>query len=197
MEDIFKILKHNFENKNISTNVIIPNIKTINNLSKNSPAFTDPKYLPFYYRLGCEIKPKSVIQIGSNMGLVGACFLKGCDTVENWTCIDINNNHTNIIKSNLLKKYYLSIKNLFIIDDIKKIELKEKYDLAFLTENLDHIFYDCLMYLWDNTKSNGVLVVDFIFEKNIDEIFKNFCEVKNLNPFLFNTRYGTGILVKR
>jgi len=197
MEEIFKIVECKFENKNISTNTIIPNIKIINNSSKDSPAFTDPRYLPFYYRLGCEVAPKNVLQIGSNMGLIGACFLKGCNTVENWTCIDVNNFYTNITKSNLLKKYYLIFENFFIENDINKINLNKKYDFSFLTENLDHIFHDCLTYLWDNTKSNGVIVVDYIFEKNIDKIFKNFCEIKNLNPFLFNTRYGTGVLIKR
>ena len=88
MEEFFQKIKDKFEKSNISTINIIPKIKLADISSKLSPAFNDPKYLPFYYKLGSELAPSNVLQIGSSLGLIAAVFTKSCKTVEDWFIVD-------------------------------------------------------------------------------------------------------------
>lgn len=188
-----KVLE-SFTKKNISTDVILSNVKLLDSSSKNSPAYNDPKYFPFFYRLGCEVNPKKVIQIGSKLGLVGSSFLKGCKNVEEWHVFDDENCYKNIIDSNLrlsgCSKIFFESTDLFN-ESFLFAELgllTEKYDLKKMNF--------CLEFLWKNLKSECYLVVDYVEDPEIKENFYNFCFIKNRKPVLFNTRYGVGIIKK-
>jgi hypothetical protein len=193
LEEYFKKIEDNLKKGSITTDVIIPNVKLLNFSSKNSPEFNDFNYLPFYYHLGNYLKPKKVIQIGSKLGLVGACFLKSCKTVEEWTIYEDFNQNYRFVDSNLRLN---GCKNI-LFKNIKKdeVENNKNTDIAFLSEKFDNektvIF---LEFLWNSLKNDSYLIVDYIKDDQISEIFQNFYFIKNRKPILFNTRYGLGIL---
>lgn len=186
----------------ISTDILLGSVKLLDSSSRNTASFNDNRYLPFYYYLGKEIKhPISVIQIGTKLGLVGACFMQGCSHVADWHAIEDGSDQrfpTNIIKSNL-KKYCKGISDLettiaTISDDSSEDDF---YDIAFLSEKYDKDnIQSYLEFLWHRLKPEGLLVVDYIQnEVNLD-VFKGFCRVKNREPKILDTRYGVGIIVR-
>lgn len=192
---VIDIVEKSFQ-RDISTEIILPNIKVLNSSSKQSPEFLDPKYLPFYYRLGKELNCKSAIQIGSKLGLVASSFLKGCKSIESWCFFDEIKPPINIIESNLkINGCYDCFFN-FPID--LNMDTKILYDIAFLSQPYDSnksLLY--MKFLWEKIKSNSFFIVDYIFEKNIGEAFQDFCAIKNRTPRIIKTRYGIGIISKQ
>jgi hypothetical protein len=200
MIDQIKLVESKFYKRDISVDVIMPHVKMLDSSSKDSPAFLDPKYLPFYYRLGCEIKSRDIIQIGSNLGLIGAAFMKGCKTVNNWQIIDSKKTFINIVESNL--KLNGNPKVTFRYLDENPIDLDEKVellaDVAFISEPQEEKnLMKYMDFLWNRLKSNGLLVVDHFDTPVINKYFLSFCSIKNKEPILFKTRYGVGILIKQ
>ncbi len=192
IESLLGVVEATFENKSISTDVLLSGVKVLDATSKSSPAFNDPRYLPFYCRLGCVFKPKQVIQIGPKLGLVGASFLKGCRTTEKWTVIGDNQSVSSIVASNLKLDRELNIEFWQLNDFLKVKDILLK-DMALLSEPYDKIF-DHLEFLWSQLRPEGLLVIDYIQNDVINEAFLSFCRVKNREPKLFNTRYGVGII---
>jgi hypothetical protein len=199
MDQTLDIVANKFENRDIATDVILPNIKLLDTSSRQSPAFNDPRYLPFYYRLGCEIKPKKVLQFGSKIGLVSAAFLKGCKTVDEWFFIDENKTYLNIIESNLKLNGCNKIEFRFL--DKNPIENEEKFelyaDIALIAEEYDSKRLMTYMnFAWNSLKLDGLLVVDYIQKIDSHDAFMSFCEIKNRIPVFFKTRYKVGVLTK-
>lgn len=179
----------------IGTNVLLSNVKLLDFKSSETAAFRDSRYFPFYYHLGSQVSPECVLQIGPKLGLPAACFLQKCKTVDSWTIIEEPNLPKSMISANIKK--FLEKPVWFY--DINETEMLENYDLALLTEEYDHdLHVSHLNRLWDWLKPGGLLVVDYI---NTNEVvkgsFNDFCRVKNREPIVFSTRYGTGIIKKR
>lgn len=192
---IIEKVEKSFE-KDISTEVILPSIKVLNTLSKQSPEFLDPKYIPFYYRLGLELKCKTAIQIGSKLGLIACSFLKGCKSVESWYFFDENKPATNIIESNLKMNHCDNCFFNFPIDLNKQINFLA--DIAFLSQPYDsNISLNYMKFLWDRIKPNSFLIVDYVFQTEVQKTFEDFCSIKNKIPKIIKTRYGVGIILKQ
>lgn len=199
MDISFEALKNKFENQDIATEVILPNVKLLDQYSKQSPAFNDPKYIPFYYRLGYEISPIIVTQIGSNLGLIASSFLKSCKTVIEWTFIDQNKKINNIIKSNVYLSHNCKLSFIYLENrDIDDKKINQNYNnMVLITEDfLDTDFQKYLEYSWKILNNDGFLVVDYLCVKQKKEKFLEFCSIKNREPTLFNTRYKVGIVIK-
>lgn len=192
---IIEKVEKSFE-KDISTEVILPSIKVLNVSSKQSPEFLDPKYIPFYYRLGLELKCKIAIQVGSKLGLIASSFLKGCKSIEEWHFFDEIKPPINIIESNIkMSGCYKSDFN-FPVDLNKKINFLA--DIAFLSQPYDsNSSLSYMKFLWDRIKSNSFLIVDYVFQPDVKKSFEDFCSIKNRNPKIIKTRYGVGIISKQ
>jgi hypothetical protein len=186
-------------NHSISTDVLLPQVKLPNNSSKQSPAFSDPNYLPFYFRLGMESNPQVVCQIGCNLGLVGACFIKGCKTVREWISFDGKNQNSRFVESNLKLAGCpkITIKDLDFSTKNFDTNVEKVADMAFLSESFDIKKTEIsLDLLWNCLKPDGFLVVDYIHDTQIFASFQRFCQIKNREPVLFKTRYGIGIVIR-
>ena len=163
--------------------------------SKSAGDYNDVRYLPFYYHLGKQSSAKTVCQIGPKLGLVGACFLKSCETVDSWTIVDNKHNNCQITTSNLklnsnfYKKTFCDFVFYSTLDEIKSF-----YDICFITESFEKtVCFNYMEFMWESLSSEGLLVVDYITSNNA---FHEFCRVKNREPMIFNTRYGVGIVQK-
>lgn len=189
-------LKSKLTHSLMRSETLLGMVKVLDRSSRETPAFNDPKYLPFYYHLGTQCTPKKVIQIGSKLGLIGACFSQGCKTIESWLVIDEHSDSPpqNIIRSNLLMYseamivYRLFDEKLFEDNSADLCLLTEKYSLA-ATERYMEL-------LWDSLSSEGLLVVDYIHDEAMKKSLTEFCKVRNREPVLFDTRYGLGVVNK-
>ena len=185
-------LAHSF----MRSETLLGMVKVLDRSSRETPAFNDPKYLPFYYHLGTQCTPKRVIQVGSKLGLIGACFLQGCKTVENWLAVDeySDNPPHNIIRSNL-RMYSEAYINYMMFD--KELFEDNSTDLGLLTEKYGLAATERYMeLLWKSLRSEGLLVVDYIHDEAMKKSFTEFCKVRNREPVLFDTRYGLGVVNK-
>lgn len=188
----------------ISTKVLTSNFKFIDENNKKTCSFNDSKYIPFYYYLGKYINPKKVVELGFNLGLTSSVFFKSCKTTEYFLGIQIKTNEPwdrKLAESNLkinyknkFDTYYgnISDKNFFYLVD------QNKFDLCIINAigGYDTI-YTCADYIYSNLNKNSYFVMDYInkSEKN-KEIFFNIANGYKKEYKIFNTRNGTGVILK-
>lgn len=185
----------------IESRILLGTAKLLDSASKDSPAFNDPRYFPFYYHLGKHVEVKRVAQIGPVLGLPGACFLQGRRGVEEWYAMlpSGSTQPATIIVANL-KRYMSGLVNVYCVpaaslDNDSKPD--RPYDLALLTEKFEpEVTAKYLNYLWNGLSSEGLLVVDYIHDDAVKGTFDDFCRVKNRKPDVFKTRYGVGVLTR-
>lgn len=188
----------------ISGRSLLDRFSLIDESSRKSPPYVDPRYAPFYYYLGKCLNPKNMIEIGFDLGLLSASFLTSCRSVSSFFGFKENNKlgfFSNRLGIKNLKKVYKENKDFFygeVFD--KKLERKlrsEKWDLVLVNEEKE---YDKqLQYMemiWPNLSENGIMVVEYTkSHKPSKEAFKSFVEGKGIKFINFETRYGTGITI--
>lgn len=146
-------------------------------------AFSDPKYLPFYFHLKEIFKPKNVLNVNfSKFGLKEICLYS--DVIESY--------------AGICQKYDLEIK--WGIQNIKKItgkEIKLSDSLNF-NEKFDVILCDDPSYakkeienLWNLLNYNGVLVVENTYK---NEDFELLSFIVNREAVIFESRYNVGAI---
>jgi|SaaInlV_165m_DNA_1040744.scaffolds.fasta_scaffold01469_3 predicted O-methyltransferase YrrM len=204
LKEIVSNLESNLQDGLISPRIILSSLRFIDESSRKSGAYADPLYMPFYYHLGKHISPKSYIQIGFNLGLSSACFMKSCNSVEDFLAFQRKNEvfYSSRLSIKNVKNHY---KNNFSFyhggfhdEAFEKSVHSKKWDLIMVNER---ILYDthleCLEILWPFLSSGGFLVVDrVVSDKSAKDSFSNFCNIKNRDPFVIKTRYGVGIVQK-
>ncbi len=158
----------------------------------DSDAFKDPSYLPFYYHLGTMIKSKKVIEMGFNIGLLSNCFLQGCKTVERYVGFREKNKeyYSPLIGTHNVRDVYKG--DFEIIDETKDT----KFDLIIFGEEIpeDKLKKYTLLF-WEQLPSEGLLIIDYIFSNSQNNTnFIKICKLLNREPFVFDTRYGVGII---
>jgi hypothetical protein len=197
------ILRVKFQNSYIPSFSLLAQAKMLDAASRDTPAFNDTRYFPFYYHLGVELgylgdlplRPKRVCQIGSKLGLIGACFMKGCDSVEEWSAMESYDEYppASLIRSNLRLNGKAKVDFMMLNETLMKQEWP--MDLAMLTEKYESDkVSEYLEFFWKRLSPEGLLVVDYIEDDAVREPFKSFCRVKNREPEVFDTRYGVGII---
>lgn len=53
----------------ISGKLLLDRFCMINEDSRKSPSYSDPKFTAFYYHLGKYLEPKSLLEVGFDLGL--------------------------------------------------------------------------------------------------------------------------------
>lgn len=203
LQDLEKKLNFELSRQLVSTNVLLSRLSLLNEGSRLTPAYQDPRYIPFYYYLGKYITPKNLLEIGANLGFFSSAFLKSCKTVENILIFEK--------KQEVSDPPRFAIKNIKMVykkqldwhyGKILDVELqeklaKQKYDLCFFNEkslNYDEyrIFLDII---WERISEDGLLVFDFANDKG-KVAYEDFCKTKNRDFIILKTRYGTGLMRK-
>lgn len=193
-------LQHKLDYNLIETSILLGAVKLLDSSSKDTPAFNDLRYFPFYYHLGTQIKPKIIYQIGAKLGLIGACFMQGCKTVEEWHSMENFTELTlpaSIIESNLKKFSSGKVEFHGFNDNSLTQGIVDCIDLGLLTEKYSKEKTKLyLEFFWKYLNPEGLLVVDYIDDDDVNESFHDFCRVKNREPHVFKTRYGIGIITR-
>jgi hypothetical protein len=185
----------------ITSDKLLSKSKLLDTDLRGSPEYGDPRFFPFYFYLGQQLQSEAVLQIGSQIGLVGACFLQGCRTVEHWLSMDRPVNHHRslvcVTKSNIQKFCGGKVDCLYFGEDFKTGVLSRlsHHDTIFISEKFDKDLYkDTLEFSWKHLIVEGLLIADYINTDELRDVFDGFCRVKNRVPEKFNTRYGVGVL---
>lgn len=198
------LLKPALDSGLVSGRMLLDRMRFLDEASRMSAAYSDPKYAPFYYHLGKHLSPKSMIEMGFNLGLLGACFLKSCKTVERY--LGFQEQTEGYYSSRLgmanLRSSYKGKTDIYVgtvLDEgfTQKIS-PNPWDLVILNEEVGfdkHLLR--LDLLWPHVSENGVIVSEYIGRHTpAREAFEAFCLSQNRVPVVFDTRYGTGLVQK-
>lgn len=202
--DIAPILKSKIDKAAVPSHVLLDKFRVIDEYSRKTAAYTDPRYAPFYYYLGNLIKPESFAEIGFRLGLLSGSFLKSCKTVKTFFAFQpkIEGYYSNRIPlaniRSIYKKDMWFYHGLPTDEEFVDILARLKWDLVTINDegNYDsHRQY--LDVAWDNLAANGFIISDYaISHKPAKDAYIDFCKMKNREPILLKTRYGVGIIQK-
>lgn len=202
LDKIKEHLEKDLNSQTISGRCLLDRLCIINESSRKTSAYADHKYAPFYYHLGKYIKPESFLEIGFNIGLLSSCFLTSCKTVQRFFGFKEKNNE--FIPSRIgrinVKKFTKNIEiyNGQLYDDCFYNKIQEKWDVALINEEKD--FDKQLEYLeilWPHISDNGIVISEYVKSHPASNLaLKTFCDRKNIEPLVFDTRYGTALIKK-
>jgi hypothetical protein len=187
-------------NTHLDAAMLLSDAKLLDPATRDTPAFNDPRYLPFYYHLGGQLAPRAGYQIGSKLGLVGACFMRGAKVTQSWAAADAPDpavrHPARTIESNL-SLYCKGAVSSVVLDEAALRADGPPVDVCVLSERFPpdraELYLD---HLWRRLRSEGWLVVDYIGDEAGAAVFHKFCRVKNRQPVVFGTRYGLGVITR-
>lgn len=186
----------------VDARILLDRFRVIDEASRQTSAYTDPTYIPFYYHFGKYTSPQIVLEMGLRLGLFGGCLLTSCHTAEKY--IGFQQSLENVFYSPSLARS--NIRRVFkgdfycYVGDIfdKKFEdmLDGNVDLAIINEEMNyekHRLY--LDFLWQRMKLDGIIIMDYVnFHEPCKKSFLDFCKIVNREPIICKTRYGTGLI---
>lgn len=204
IKEFEKEIEIKLEKKFISGRYLLDRFCVIDEASRKTSAYLDPKYAPFYYYLGKFTNPSKMIEIGFDLGLLSASFLTSCNTVNYFFGFKEKEKEEfipNKIGYKNIKKVYKNEKYLYcgkIYDSVFLDKIKsEKWDLVIINEEKD---YDKqLQYmeiLWPHMEKKGIMIVDYMFNESTKNAVNSFSKKENINIKIFKTRYITAALQK-
>lgn len=188
----------------ISSKAMLSTFRMLDESSRDSPAYSDPRYAPFYYLLGKERPSKSVVEFGFGIGICSGCYVRGCKSVERILAFQETgkNYYSPRIGIHNVKSYFKGDLNVYVGKVMDREFLEQlsarKWELAILNEEKD---YDSLMeYLelvWDNMAYDGTLVMDYAkHHEQAAAAYADFCRRKGRDSRILNTRYGVGVITR-
>jgi len=204
------LLKEKLDSKIISPQILLSNVKFLNERAKETAEFTDPNNLPFYYHMGKQLQVGEVLQIGvtgSSM-YIAPCFLQSCKSVHNWFVMaeGLTGWQAGFVRSNIKSHMMNEGDAPILVGTLEDWEIKLrrfKWDMVIVSSMcVKDRFTKYLEYAWDNLKEEGLLVADYISESipapspDLHGAFLKFCRVKNREPVIYETRHGVGILTR-
>lgn len=200
----YKNIENKLEKCLLSGATLLNSFRVLHEHTRVSSAYTDHKYSPFYYYLGEEIKPESVVDIGFGIGIASGCLLKSCESVKEILGFQKQD-----------KEYYsprLGIKNIkdnfkgkinvyvgqFLDDTFIDLLTNHKWDLIIVNEETNYdTYFNYLEKSWENLALDGTLIIEYVkFNAQANKAYDYFCKSKGREPYVFHTRYGTGIITK-
>ncbi len=204
-EDIQKEIKGLIRKQLVNGKILLQDCKLIDENARRSHAYSDPLYVPFYYHLGKFIKPKNVFSLSFNLGLLEKCFFMSCQETEfflGFHQFDRNVYFSPRMGIYNIRRSYKADFDFFegnIKDDSFHVKASStKWNAIFINEECN---YDTALYLletgWNLLDENGFLIIDYAIDlKAVKQAFHGFADSVGRKPFIFETRYGTGILCK-
>jgi predicted O-methyltransferase YrrM len=197
-------LREKLAKSTLSAHLLLDKFRLIDESSRKSSAYTDPKYIPFYYHLGTLIEPKTVLEIGFRLGLFSGCFVKGCKTVEKILGFQQRSDtfySERLGRANVKDNFSgeLDIHFGTTTDEVFSQKLAAtKWDLVIINEELsydDHLKY--LDLVWPHVSDEGIVVVDYLSRHPAtNQALKDFCMMKNREFSFVPTPYGVGLVQK-
>lgn len=208
IKELQKLIESDLSKGLMIPRVLLQKFHLFDEAARDSVLCMDSTHFPFYYHLGKYVKPKSMLEIGSGLGLHSGCFMASCKTVERFYGVHLvhKENSWRLARSNILLanenlrvgppgKFTMSISGFKMVAP-KCIE--EKWDMVFLNEAFEYDEYRfALDILWESLNLDGYIIVDKIFSEDIcRKGFMDLAKAKNREWAEINTLYGSGIIRK-
>jgi hypothetical protein len=194
MEEIQRELGLKLSRQAISPRVLLDRLRMLDDNSRKTGQYQDPNYLPFYYHLSKFFSPKSVLNVGLDLGLPLCCFISG-GVVPERIClfqrrdesfysprIAISNIRDVAPKASpLYHRGLISDREIVGFGGLDMVLVTGRYDCDEVREVLD--------VCWELLNLDGVVVLDHARGK-AGEVFDSFCRAQNRPHVRFDTRYG-------
>jgi len=204
LQELKSCLEADLSKQVITPGILLDHLRVINEDSRKTSAYVDPRYIPFYYYLGKYIQPKSMIEMGLGLAFFSTSFMKSCKTIEKLLAFQETSGEyysANLALKNIKSVYRGNVDYYEgTVNDIlfQKYISENKWDLVLINEEYGydkHMLH--LDVAWSNLNADGYIVMDYInsFE-NAKRAFHNFCKIENREPIILPTRYGVGIVQK-
>ena len=188
----------------IQSHVFLDRFRLLEEESRQSVAYNNPRYIPFYYWLGGSVEPKNLLEIGFRLGLCSSCFLKACHSVELFIGFQRKAEEfwsPRLGKANIKDNY----KNKTHIhyggwneDSWQQVLSSTKWDLVIVNEEVgydEHRLY--LEGVWPQVNENGFIVMDYVTRHQpAIKAYTDFCKSVNEPETKISTRYGVGLIQK-
>lgn len=197
-------LNNIFMKQNIASKYFLDKLNILDEADRNSPQYQDPLYFPFYYYLSKFISPKSICQIGADLGLSLCCFLQGASSANKILGFQFDDDkfYSSRFFTSNIRKINKKIIIDFYLGNIYDKEFQDafnfRWDLIFINQKLrGEMTREIFDFIWMNLNDDGYLVVDHLNDnESIKNHFINFSKIQNREFVEFNTRYGIGIIKK-
>lgn len=188
----------------VGTSVLLGRIRLIDEDSRKSPQYQDPKYLPFYYHIAKKISPISVLNVGFDLALPLCCFLKGSSSVARAIGLQVASADfysprlaVANIKDAKGRKFPVDFHFGKITDEALSRKLSGGVDMAMITERVGSDLLDVLEVCWQSLNLDGFIILDKAPPESPEgRLFSDFCRSKNRDFVFFSTRYGTALAMK-
>lgn len=188
----------------LGTNILLGHLRLIDEDSRKSPQYQDPKYLPFYYHLSKHISPVFVLNVGFNLALPLCCFLKGSSSVKGVVGLQMPSVEfysPRLALANIGdvkgRKFPVNFHLGKVTDEEFTRKISGGVDFAMITERVGSDLLDVLEVCWQNLNLDGFIVLDRATPQSQDgRLFSDFCKSKNRDFIFFGTRYGTSLVMK-
>jgi len=188
----------------MSGRALLSTFRMLDEASRLTPAYSDPRYAPFYYILGQERPAKYLLEFGFGIGIASGCYVRGCKTVEKILTFQESgkNYYSPRIGIHNLKNYFRGSLDVYVgkaTDEIFETKLTaQKWQVVFLNEEKD---YDTLMLyldlIWENMEELGTLVVEYARSNDIvAKAYADFCKRRGRATRILPTKFGVGILTR-
>ena len=204
LDELVVFLNDSLKKQTMSGRSILDRFRVIDESSRKTAPYLDPYYAPFYYYLGKYIKPKSLVEIGFDLGLLSSSFLTSCKSVEHFFGYKSSSEEfsSNRIGKSNIKQCFKGKANFYVGNifdkeffDIFSLNLQDLIIINDETVYDKHLEY--LDVMWSNVSEHGFIIAEYITRHMpAKDAFLSFCESKNRKPAILATRYGTGILQK-
>ncbi len=203
-QEILNRVNGKLQRRLMTGQMLLNRFRLLDETSRQSSAYTDPIYVPFYFYLGEELKPLSLVEMGFRLGLCSGNFLRSCKSVEYFLAFQEKTDeyYSPRLAIHNVRDYYkkgIEVHVGKVLDHEFTNKLgSRKWDLAIVNEekNYDtHLSY--LELLWDHMNYDGSIVMDFVgYHEPARRAYFDFCKRKNREPQVIKTRYGVGVMTK-
>jgi hypothetical protein len=183
---------------------LLDRLRLLDDGSRLTGQYQDPRYLPFYYYLSKHTSPRSLLHVGLDLALPSCCFLLGCDSVERFLGFQMEKKSfysPRIALSNLRDtRRSLPMEYHYgkIIDRDMESKMSSGFDMVLITSKMnDDEMNEVLEVCWNHMNLDGVMVVDHAVSiPRVGDLFGAFCRSRNRPVVSFDTRYGNALTQK-
>lgn len=173
-------LAERIKKSNVPAHILTRKLRMTYDLSRSS-TYADSKWIPFWYDLGKEFKPKSILSMGDKLCVYTACLIIGAGGCEDVTYAEFGSSNR-FTRQNLIISGAKKVKS-----NIEAYVEQDAFDFGIASGDFSGGFD----FIWGALKLGGVLCVI-----DAGTQFEEFSKVKNRSSITFKLRHNIGLLRK-
>ena len=198
---MFDTLLKDFNKGLLPPKLLLSRFRLLDEQSRESRAYLDSRYLPFYYYLGKHFPKTNLLVLGFGLGLESALYLWDNKVTENLLAIHEPSEEFYFEKYGLsnVRQVWKKDCDLYVghfTDQSFQDKLNKKWDIVLINQEK----YDtCLLYLntiWSKLNDKALICIDHMDDEEVKKAYLDFCKFKEKESLIFPTRYGVGVCLK-